>query len=331
MTIDAKKELIDFYERHFDELVDACLEVSSKKYRLSPLNTLPIDERRQWVRVGFREIIRFMVSGEADTEGEEVASYDERVYFPRVSELGDTPFFGVADIIDSCECALLPDEGILPLMWKDYADEPEKLLALVMEFRRAQNNMTKLQMAHQMRDYEKLIAFSRELAVSEERERLEGEIYQRFYLALRSLREKTGELYALANSEADRDLLATQVTQLKMMEADLLAEVFRIRPDADAERTIAVAEVPRRTFAEAARAAGLTERETEVVALVARGYGNKAIAERLSLAESTVKNNLSNILSKLGCENRAQIVVFAAENGYFEETNYNAMARETIA
>lgn len=30
-----------------------------------------------------------------------------------------------------------------------------------------------------------------------------------------------------------------------------------------------------------------------------------------------MKNNLSNVLAKLGCENRAQIVVFAAENGYF--------------
>lgn len=323
MVFDAKQELVAFYERHFDQLVEVCLEVSSRKYRLSPLNTLPLEERRQWVRVGFREIIKFMVSDGAD----EASSTDlliERVYFPRVSELGNNPFFGMADVIDSCEGALLPDEGILPLMWEDYGSEPDKLLALVIEFRRAQNNMTKLQMSYQMKDYEKLIAVARELAVNEERERLEGDIYQKFYLALRSLREKTGELYALVGSEADRDLLATEVTQMKMMEADLLAEVFRIYPEVDAERNTPSASLPRRTFAEAARAAGLTDRETEVVALVARGYGNKAIADRLSLAESTVKNNLSNILAKLGCDNRAQIVVFAAENGYFEEPNYDA-------
>lgn len=320
MSFDAKKELAVFYERHFDELVEVCLEVSSRKYRLSPLNTLPMDERRQWVSVGFREIIRAMLSEDDPAEGFSTEGSPLRVYFPRVSELADTPLFGMADIIDSCECALLPDEGILPLLWEDYGDNSEKLLALVMEFRRAQNNMTKLQVRYQMEDYERFIAFAKTLAVNEERSRLEGEIYQRFYLALRSLREKTGELYALVGSEADRAFLATEITQLKMMEADLLAEVFRVSPDADAEHGAAPAPLPKRSFAKAAEARGLTERERDVVALVARGYNNRAIAKRLQLAESTVKNNLSNILSKLACENRAQIVVFAAENGYFEET-----------
>lgn len=40
-----------------------------------------------------------------------------------------------------------------------------------------------------------------------------------------------------------------------------------------------------------------------------------------------MKNNLSNILSKLECENRAQIVVFAAENGYFEDADGDAVGR----
>lgn len=316
MAFDAKRELAAFYERHFDELVEVCLDVSSRKYRLSPLNTLPLDERRQWVSVGFKEIIRAMLS-----EGDPAEGSSLRVYFPRVSELADTPLFGMADVIDSCECALLPDEGILPLLWKDYGNNSEKLFALVMEFRRAQNNMTKLQVRYQMEDYERFIIFAKTLAVNEERSRLEGEIYQRFYLALRSLREKTSELYALIGSEADRAMLATEVTQLKMMEADLLAEVFRVSPEADAEHGAVPAPLPRRSFSEAAEACGLTERERDVVALVARGYSNKAIAERLQLAESTVKNNLSNILSKLQCENRAQIVVFAAENGYFEDVD----------
>lgn len=322
VDLDAKKELVAFYERHFDELVEVCLEVSSRKYRLSPLNTLPFDERRQWVSVGFREIIRAMLSEDDSVEGSSL-----RVYFPRVSELADTPLFGMADVIDSCECALLPDDGILPLLWEDYGESPEELLALVMEFRRAQNNMIKLQVRCQIEDYERFIAFAKTLAVNEERSRLEGEIYQRFYLALRSLREKTGELYALVGSGADRAMLSTEITQLKMMEADLLAEVFRVSPEADAEHGAAPAPPPKRTFSEAAVARGLTEREREVVALVARGYNNKTIAKRLQLAESTVKNNLSNILSKLECENHAQIVVFAAENGYFEDADGDAVGR----
>lgn len=322
MAFDAKRELAAFYERHFDELVEVCLDVSSRKYRLSPLNTLPLDERRQWVSVGFKEIIRAMLSEGDPTEGSSL-----RVYFPRVSELADTPLFGMADVIDSCECALLPDEGILPLLWKDYVERPGELLALVMEFRRAQNNMTKLQVRYQMEDYERFIAFAKAHAVNEGRLQLEGEIYQRFYLALRSLREKTGELYALVGSGADRTMLSTEVTQLKMMEADLLAEVFRVSPEADAEHGASPVPPPKRTFSEAATARGLTERERDVVSLVARGYSNKAIAKRLQLAESTVKNNLSNILSKLGCESRAQIVVFAAENGYFEDADGESSGR----
>ena len=61
--------------------------------------------------------------------------------------------------------------------------------------------------------------------------------------------------------------------------------------------------------------------------MVASGYKNNTIAKRLQLAESTVKNNLSNILSKLECEKRDQIVVFAAENGYFEDADGDAVGR----
>ena len=182
MAFDATRELASFYERHFDELVAVCLEVSSKKYRFSPLNTLPADERRQWVSVAFREIIRLMLADGDPRDADEVPSAAPagRVYFPRVTELADAPLFGMADIIDSCECALLPDEGILPLLWQDYGEDPARLLALVMEFRRAQNNMAKLQVRYQMEDYERLIAQARSLAAAEERVRLEGEVYQRF-------------------------------------------------------------------------------------------------------------------------------------------------------
>lgn len=316
MPFDPKTELAAFYERHFDELVDVCLEVSSYKYQFSPLNTLPLDERRQWVSVGFRKIIHALLSDNED----DLAT---PVYYPRVSELGDSFLFGMSDVIDVCECALLPDEGILPLLWQDYREVPDELLELVMEFRKAQNNMTKLQVRAQMKDYQHFVGFAQSLAASEERVKVEGEIYQRFYLALRSLREKTSELHALIGSGAQRDMLASKVTQLKMMEADLLAEVFRISPEADAEHQNVAPASQKLSFAEIAEAKGLTEREREVVALVARGYNNKAIAKRLQLAESTVKNNLSNILSKLQCESRAQIVVFAAENGYFEDQEHD--------
>ena len=59
----------------------------------------------------------------------------------------------------------------------------------------------------------------------------------------------------------------------------------------------------------------LTEREREVVTLIARGLSNGEIAGELVLSKRTVEHHMANILSKLGFANRAQIVRWAMENG----------------
>jgi DNA-binding NarL/FixJ family response regulator len=59
----------------------------------------------------------------------------------------------------------------------------------------------------------------------------------------------------------------------------------------------------------------LSEREREVLVLVAQGYSNREIAERLVLAEGTVKNHVSNILGKLQAENRTQAADIARRHG----------------
>ena len=59
----------------------------------------------------------------------------------------------------------------------------------------------------------------------------------------------------------------------------------------------------------------LTEREREVVALVAAGLSNDEIAQRLYLSTATVKTHVSRAMSKLGARDRAQLVVFAYESG----------------
>ncbi|HEX5568595.1 MAG TPA: response regulator transcription factor [Streptomyces sp.] len=104
---------------------------------------------------------------------------------------------------------------------------------------------------------------------------------------------------------------------------------------ADGVRTVAAGEallapaVTRRLIAEFSRLAAsagpraplmervgdLTERETEVLALVAQGLSNGEIAGRLVVAESTVKTHVSRVLVKLGLRDRTQAAVFAYECG----------------
>jgi len=59
----------------------------------------------------------------------------------------------------------------------------------------------------------------------------------------------------------------------------------------------------------------LTERETEVLRLLAQGQANKQIAHSLHIAEKTVKVHVSNILSKLGVQSRTQATLYAIRSG----------------
>lgn len=62
----------------------------------------------------------------------------------------------------------------------------------------------------------------------------------------------------------------------------------------------------------------LTSREIEVLRLIAAGNSNKLIADQLSIGEATVKSHVTNILSKLGANDRAHAVTIGLKRGIIE-------------
>jgi DNA-binding NarL/FixJ family response regulator len=62
----------------------------------------------------------------------------------------------------------------------------------------------------------------------------------------------------------------------------------------------------------------LTEREIEVLRLIAKGCSNKLVADRLEITEDTVKGHVRNILEKLKANDRTHAVTIALHRGYFE-------------
>ena len=97
-----------------------------------------------------------------------------------------------------------------------------------------------------------------------------------------------------------RGVLEGEAPLSRVMATKLLAEFARQRRAASEPRT---------------PTATLTEREKEVLGLLATGKTNKEIAGALRIAENTVKNHLKNILEKLHLENRVQAATFALREG----------------
>jgi NarL family two-component system response regulator LiaR len=67
------------------------------------------------------------------------------------------------------------------------------------------------------------------------------------------------------------------------------------------------------------QAPGLTEREHDVIRLVALGKNNREIAQELVISEKTVKTHISNILSKLNLNHRTQLAIYAIKNNLVQK------------
>lgn len=73
-------------------------------------------------------------------------------------------------------------------------------------------------------------------------------------------------------------------------------------------------EMPKRIAGRERDSSSLSSREREIVALVAQGYKNKEMAEKMFISEQTVKNHLHNIFDKLGVSDRLELALYAIHN-----------------
>jgi NarL family two-component system response regulator LiaR len=104
--------------------------------------------------------------------------------------------------------------------------------------------------------------------------------------------------YLLKNTEADELLRAIK---------SAAAGQVHLSPEA-AARLVREVKIPGSPEA-------LTERETAVLRLVAKGHANKQVARELGIREQTVKTHVSNILGKLQLQSRTQAALYAVERG----------------
>ena len=111
------------------------------------------------------------------------------------------------------------------------------------------------------------------------------------------------------------DLLALAVRSAPRIRV-LLAQVIEAATDTPSEPAVATAATPASDECHIRSIdSRLSPREREVLALVAEGHSNKAIAEVLFVAPSTVKTHVTSLLTKLKADNRVQLATIAVQRG----------------
>jgi two-component system, NarL family, response regulator LiaR len=102
---------------------------------------------------------------------------------------------------------------------------------------------------------------------------------------------------------------------LKTTDADELCRAIRAAADGQVQLAPEAAARLLREVRLPESPEALTERETEVLRLIAQGYSNKEIARTLNVGERTVKSHVSSILGKLGLASRTQAALYAVRMG----------------
>ncbi|UBH07289.1 DNA-binding response regulator [Leucobacter sp. Psy1] len=151
--------------------------------------------------------------------------------------------------------------------------------------------------------------------------------------ALQQLRERGSEVPVLVLTTFDDDALVLEALHagargylLKDVTLERLTRAVEVLADGGTLIAPTITERLLRTIRSTPPPLGspeaplesLTERELEVLRLMAEGYGNREIAEALFLAEGTVKNRVSGILLKLGARDRTKAVLRALHEGILD-------------
>ena len=142
--------------------------------------------------------------------------------------------------------------------------------------------------------------------------------------AIRAIRQAHPDIQVIAlTSFSDQNLVQEALHAgaigylLKNATVDQLAEAIRAaragRPTLTREALQALVETPGLASPPASEES-LTDRESEVLALMVEGLNNAEIAQRLSVGRSTIKTHISNILAKLGVSNRIEAAALAMKN-----------------
>jgi DNA-binding NarL/FixJ family response regulator len=131
-------------------------------------------------------------------------------------------------------------------------------------------------------------------------------------IALTSVLEDAAVIGAIKAGAIGYLLKDTQSDELRRAIKAAAAGQVQLSPAAAARlmREVRAPEMP--------AAETLTERESDVLRLIAQGKANKEIAQALVIGEKTVKTHVSNILQKLGVQSRTQAALYAAQNGLAE-------------
>ncbi len=138
-------------------------------------------------------------------------------------------------------------------------------------------------------------------------QKIRGELPDTEVLALTSVLEDASVVGAIRAGAIGYLLKNTEADQLRRAIKAAAAGQVQLSPEAAARlmREVRAPESPE----------SLTERETDVLRLLAAGRANKEIAQILSIGEKTVKTHVSNILAKLGVQSRTQAALYAARIG----------------